>query len=437
MHAVFALFNAYFTGAFAVRGGRWGIKRKTIPSIVVMRLVVALLLLLAPVTELALFIWERGVHHSLSQLTYLVVASMAWFSHVIYLLNISRSIRFVGRGPILLNFSWYLTFVSVVLLFWLQVQHSSSPSGVLFFEVFYFAVMPRSFAIATFSLHVVYCLCLLIPAPDAVSVDQLDIPPTQLWDGSTQNRGDTNTNDPEKEYLLRSTNGLSSPLRQPAIESYGSISIRKLARKNKKKQEEVTEDSANFLSKLTFWWFQPLMSKGARGDIEGVKDLPFLPWFLHTSFVREHFREIWQKTVSKGLPVQTVAENANVQGEIPRGSPCYPEQSDSTGIPPTPGKNESRDELKHITWKNMTLFRSLNRAFGCQYYSLGLLKLLVNALSFAGPVLLQYLVNFMENKVCVCVCVCVCSCMCIRMYLFPHTYMCMVLPLCIHVYLCV
>ena len=397
LHATFAVLNTYFTGAFAVRGGKWGIKRKQVPSIVMVRLLVAFLLLLAPVVELASFIWQQNGGYSYAQLMYLIVATLAWLSHVIYLLNISRSVRFVGRGPILLNLSWYLTFVSIVLLFWSQIRYVQSPLTVFSFEALYFSLLPRAFAIVAFSLHIVYCLTLLVPVSEAVSKDDLDIPASQLWSGSTQNRSDPKMDESERQYLL-SSNSLSSPIGQPADEPYGSISIRKLT---KKKQVIVSEEGANLLSKLTFWWFQPLMSKGARGEITSVKDLPVLPSFLQTSLVRESFQRIWQRTaLRQSPPAETGCEGVHIQGEFPPRPTSVP-QSPSTRSPQHETKRgEVGDNYKSkkITWKGMTLFWSLNRAFGCQYYSLGLLKLLVNVLSFAGPVLLQYLVTFMEER---------------------------------------
>ncbi|KAH9493041.1 Multidrug resistance-associated protein 7 [Bulinus truncatus] len=48
--------------------------------------------------------------------------------------------------------------------------------------------------------------------------------------------------------------------------------------------------------------------------------------------------------------------------------------------------------------RNVTLSKALNKAFGVEYYSLGALKLLADSLGFAGPVLLNYLVSFIENK---------------------------------------
>ena len=62
--------------------------------------------------------------------------------------------------------------------------------------------------------------------------------------------------------------------------------------------------------------------------------------------------------------------------------------------------NFERNLSKHSS-KNkdsFIIFKALQSSFGCFYYSLGILKFLCDVLGFAGPVLLNYLVSFIENK---------------------------------------
>lgn len=47
---------------------------------------------------------------------------------------------------------------------------------------------------------------------------------------------------------------------------------------------------------------------------------------------------------------------------------------------------------------DVRLFRVLHKAFGPRYYLLGVLKLMASLLAFAGPLLLSWLVGFMETE---------------------------------------
>ena len=51
-----------------------------------------------------------------------------------------------------------------------------------------------------------------------------------------------------------------------------------------------------------------------------------------------------------------------------------------------------------ITEVSCYLLQALNFAFGWEYYSLGILKLLADGFGFAGPLLLNQLVSFIEKK---------------------------------------
>uniref|UniRef100_A0AAQ5YQH7 ATP-binding cassette, sub-family C (CFTR/MRP), member 10 n=1 Tax=Amphiprion ocellaris TaxID=80972 RepID=A0AAQ5YQH7_AMPOC len=61
-------------------------------------------------------------------------------------------------------------------------------------------------------------------------------------------------------------------------------------------------------------------------------------------------------------------------------------------------KRGQRGELDRPTDVNLLNGTVLHKAFGLRYYILGVLKVTVNMSSFAGPLLLNSLVNFMEEK---------------------------------------
>uniref|UniRef100_A0A674NGK0 ATP-binding cassette, sub-family C (CFTR/MRP), member 10 n=1 Tax=Takifugu rubripes TaxID=31033 RepID=A0A674NGK0_TAKRU len=106
--------------------------------------------------------------------------------------------------------------------------------------------------------------------------------------------------------------------------------------------EMVAEDGAGCFSRLFYLWLTPLLKRGQRGALDKATDVYHLPWKLQTSVIRQYFH---------------------------RGS-----------------------------WRDASLSKVLHKTFGFRYYILGLQKVLVNMLSFAGPLLLSSLVNFVEEK---------------------------------------
>uniref|UniRef100_A0A7N8YRJ2 ATP-binding cassette, sub-family C (CFTR/MRP), member 10 n=1 Tax=Mastacembelus armatus TaxID=205130 RepID=A0A7N8YRJ2_9TELE len=104
--------------------------------------------------------------------------------------------------------------------------------------------------------------------------------------------------------------------------------------------EMVAEDGSGCVSRLFYLWLTPLLRRGQRGELDRPVDVYHLPQKLRTSVVCRYFH-----------------------------------QNVLTG-----------------------LLRVLHKAFGSRYYLLGVLKVVVNMLSFAGPLLLSSLVNFMEEQ---------------------------------------
>uniref|UniRef100_A0A8C4HT30 ATP-binding cassette, sub-family C (CFTR/MRP), member 10 n=1 Tax=Dicentrarchus labrax TaxID=13489 RepID=A0A8C4HT30_DICLA len=104
--------------------------------------------------------------------------------------------------------------------------------------------------------------------------------------------------------------------------------------------EMVAEDESGCVSRLFYLWLSPLLRRGQRGELNRPADVYHLPRKLRTSVVCRYFHQCWE------------------------------------------------------AW----LLRVLHKAFGLRYYILGVLKVVVNMLSFAGPLLLSSLVNFMEEE---------------------------------------
>lgn len=55
-------------------------------------------------------------------------------------------------------------------------------------------------------------------------------------------------------------------------------------------------------------------------------------------------------------------------------------------------------EYNHSSSNNVSLFRILHKCFGWQFYSVGILKFIADCSGFVGPMLLNKLVGFIEDK---------------------------------------
>ncbi|XP_066451295.1 ATP-binding cassette sub-family C member 10 [Eleutherodactylus coqui] len=107
--------------------------------------------------------------------------------------------------------------------------------------------------------------------------------------------------------------------------------------------EEPSEDGESWLSRFFYFWMQRLLQRGASGGLKCPQDVYLLPHHLQTPGLCRNFF-----------------------------SKC------DSGTP-------------HLR-------SALFSCFGAHYYSLALLKLFSVALAFMGPVLLNFLVNFMETR---------------------------------------
>ena len=129
-------------------------------------------------------------------------------------------------------------------------------------------------------------------------------------------------------------------------------------------------NNAGFFSKLTFWWMRGLFQKGSRGQLDTPDDLIKLPHFLESYKLQKYWNELLKK--------QKRDNAIHNQGLQDQGSP------DKARKP-----------------KVFSLVRLIHHGVGWYYYSLGLIYLVQNVLEFASPILLNWLIKFMQNeKVC-------------------------------------
>lgn len=97
------------------------------------------------------------------------------------------------------------------------------------------------------------------------------------------------------------------------------------------------QDEASRLSKLLFYWVNPLIDKGICGNLKRIDDLFDLP------------------------------ESLSITNNVER--------------------------LQNAINQTFSLFRSLHRAFGIEFYTIGFLSFFADTLTFAGPLLLAGLLT--------------------------------------------
>uniref|UniRef100_A0A8C5GMU9 ATP-binding cassette, sub-family C (CFTR/MRP), member 10 n=1 Tax=Gouania willdenowi TaxID=441366 RepID=A0A8C5GMU9_GOUWI len=141
----------------------------------------------------------------------------------------------------------------------------------------------------------------------------------------------------------------------------------------------VAEDGSGFVSRLFYLWLTPLLRLGQRGELDKPEDVYHLPQKLRTRVVCRHF----QQCLEACRPGMAVAQP---QDQWP--------QPVSRNLLTGTWSSHYQEEPLELD-EDVSLLRVLRKAFGLWYCMLGLLKVTVNMLSFAGPLLLNSLVNYM------------------------------------------
>ena len=153
-----------------------------------------------------------------------------------------------------------------------------------------------------------------------------------------------------------------------------------------KSESNSEEDKANYLSYMTFSWLQPVMDKGFKRQLKLVEQLPKLPIDLNITNICERF--ISKYTENK-------AQTNTEQSTNPIISPSL--LTDFEFMEKNSRKYEDQpSSAQHISKNN--LISSLLRCFGRKFFLLGVFKLANDLLNFSGPLLLNQLVQFVENK---------------------------------------
>ncbi|XP_016909511.1 ATP-binding cassette sub-family C member 10 [Apis cerana] len=128
-------------------------------------------------------------------------------------------------------------------------------------------------------------------------------------------------------------------------------------------------EDATATSKLIFHWVNSLMEKGVHGLLNHSDDLFDLPEYISTNTISQKINKHLQNMAG-----DTMESNRMENSESTLGTHV------------------------HIITNKLTLFKLLHKCFGWEFYSVGILKFIADSTSFMGPLLLNKLIGFIEDK---------------------------------------
>ena len=326
-----------------------------LPPKATIRFVSVILLTTVTVLQLLLSVLVFEFHPSVADSLTIGICSLTWLLHAIYIYRLKYMFWETFRGPSYVTFCYLMVFIIMCLHIY----------NVISLHIHGIRNRNTSDEYCTYviiGIHFVYLGSLL------------------------GNNDRYNENDILRHSLNISPSEAVSLL--PGNSStYGSV-------RASDHETRVSEDGSSLLYKLTFHWVQPIMVKGFKKNINNAKDLHLLPNKLNSNDIDQKFCNIFN-------PI-----NSNTQlGTNPDFSSTRSIATvdiSSRTLLHTQRNEHSMPNVDFRTTKGSStkpsLLKALHIAFGVEYYLLGILKLLADGAGFAGPVLLNLLVKYIEEK---------------------------------------
>ena len=355
-HAILAIVSAYHISFDSHRRLRGPLPHS--PTLWT-RWLISLLLMITPLVAILLaFLYEK-VHPSLIDIVSWGLKAVSWLLHSQFVWRLARLYHIHIRGPVKVVLSFLLTTAATAVEIHTSILH------ILHEDIA--SQITDYITIVTGVFHCIYLLSLLPYRRPQLPAD-----------------------------LLTSINSeVSSLLPTDRQRGYGSTGTDELG---------VAEDHANCFSRLFFWWVQPLMVRGYKMGLSGADDLFSLPRQLETHNVEQKLLNVYKKhQLSQDLITQgETRSHSSMATSLPHvavvgdGGSRLTHSSDSSQS----ANNHTAigNSKENHTSQTLPLMSALNRAFGWEYYSLGLLKLVGDSLTFVGPLLLNHLVTYMEHS---------------------------------------
>jgi len=174
------------------------------------------------------------------------------------------------------------------------------------------------------------------------------------------------------------------------------ISFKKVYRKNIKLynlipyfQKQSPENVASLLSRMTFLWMDKLIKMGFKRNLT-KEDIWEIDYSESAEFVSNKFEKIWNK--ESQLYIQN-RKNCSIK----KFSAAYKNTSGSQNQDEELILNRAFTEFE-TNEKKPSLFFCLFKVFGGKFIAGSILKLVSDVLSYAGPVILHLIINFISDQ---------------------------------------
>ncbi|XP_022785081.1 multidrug resistance-associated protein 1-like [Stylophora pistillata] len=187
----------------------------------------------------------------------------------------------------------------------------------------------------------------------------------------------------------KSSEVLTSQIQSENFVDNGWASFPEVARKEEVKRKQNPEDRANFLSRLTFWWFNWIISTGYKRPLED-KDL----WALRRDNQATY---IVSKLKNKWIEQQRKCRRINSARRSHKDEDGYNESDRLLDDDNGPDENVENASTRKKENKP-SLRKTLGSLFGFKFALAVFCKLLHDALIFVQPQLLKLLVGYTEDK---------------------------------------
>ncbi|RVE41407.1 hypothetical protein evm_013944 [Chilo suppressalis] len=312
----------------------WVVREKMQENTIVLRCFIVLALFFIPMIQLHTFLTE--VVNFLHPVDYFVAgaACISWLVHFGYVLALKHRLGSSSRGPTIQLVLWCLILILNVI-----ALRSNLLSG-----------SPTTYNIATLCCHILYFLT-LIPSSNSR--------PTFY---SPCLVGSQHTHSEYTPLLPHIDEGILGTAMQ----------------------------GSSCFSKLILSWINPLLDKGLDNKLNDPEELFDVPGKYRCSYVGARMDralignvDLYQYT---DIPHEPFI--ASGYGSVGQTAP-----QSSTPVTPT-----SRVPVRRQKRQNVTLLRALHTCFAIQFYSIGVLKLVSDMAGFAGPILLNKLVAFVQDE---------------------------------------
>ncbi|XP_052824006.1 ATP-binding cassette sub-family C member 10 isoform X2 [Octopus bimaculoides] len=343
-HLILAICSVYFAAAAQDNNRNLG-EILSPPWFLILRVLVTVLLMIIPITGVTLSTLLNYQKLSIMDGVTECIIAFTWLTNLVFLWYLREVYWLSLRGPVIMNLAVLLTLASrIIQTRSVALHHLIHPNLNNPIEEYTVYI--------SLAFHCLYLVSIL----------------------PSRRREDI----PGQSFLINYDPLETEPLISDHVNNYGGIQV-------DHSQVEIAEDGSSCFSRLSFHWVQPMMRRGTRSKIASVGDLHHLPRRLRTHTIVQNF--------SNSL-IQYILSKGRAQSQT---DPFWDNNEESINSFSASPSIAIQDPSSQNCGKH-SLLKTLFKEYGNEYILIGILKIFTDVLSFSGPILLNYLISFMENS---------------------------------------